>query len=109
MTTPINKDTMLKIYKYGIYYNPANSHYGNNSNVVCDRCYRQGLDVCIGYQSYDLCLKCILEINTESKTQFPYNPIATQMVMTNMEQKQFKTYMMQDQYETFMMQNQFRF
>ncbi len=61
----IDKKTMLKICKYGEYYNPASSHHGGgkNINVMCDKCYKDKLEICIGYENYDLCLSCNEEIN----------------------------------------------
>lgn len=59
----IDKKLMLKIYKYGTYYNPASKHYNSVVNVMCDKCYKDKLEMCIGYEDYDLCLFCIEEIN----------------------------------------------
>src|ERR1041385_9543122 len=60
---PLNKETMLEITKYGKYYNPASFHYNNKQSVMCDRCYKQNLSACIGYDKYDLCLDCVNIIN----------------------------------------------
>jgi len=60
---PIDKSTMLKICKNGIYYNPASNHYDGVTNVMCDKCYRDNLNISIGWQSMDLCLSCVDEIN----------------------------------------------
>jgi hypothetical protein len=111
----IDKETMINICKYGKYYNPASNHYGGSSkNVVCDRCHKNRLDICIGWKLYDLCFKCNEEINTEIKNKLDSRYIITK---TNMEQNQFAhnymTLMMQDQFSnngkfsTYMMQNQF--
>lgn len=64
-----------QIYKYGTYYNPASKHYGSNASVVCDRCHKSDLDICIGYESHDLCMPCIQEINSKYK-QPVYQEIA---------------------------------
>lgn len=55
------------VFKNGIYYNPATDHYPDIKNVLvsCDRCKIINLHVCVGWESYDLCLKCMLIINIE--------------------------------------------
>jgi hypothetical protein len=30
---------------------------------MCDKCYKDKLEMCIGYEDHDLCLSCIEEIN----------------------------------------------
>lgn len=63
---PINKETMLQIYSNGTYYSPATKHYGDDSiNVVCDRCFKNNLDVCVGWLTHDLCLQCVTEIGNK--------------------------------------------
>lgn len=47
------------IAKNGTYYYPANKHYGGQGAVVCDRCNKAGLKACVGYNTSDLCLKCV--------------------------------------------------
>jgi len=61
-----------EVYKYGTYYNPASKHYSlfEDINVVCDRCNRSRLPVCIGYNEYDLCLKCVDAISDHGKFIF---------------------------------------
>lgn len=58
-----------EIYKYGTYHNPATKHYGIDStgSVACDRCRKDNLSVCIGYKQYDLCMKCVQEIDKQHK------------------------------------------
>lgn len=53
------------IYRYGSYYNPARNHYNYNGHVMvnCDRCLKEDLSVCIGWNSHDLCLDCIADID----------------------------------------------
>ena len=63
----IDRETTIKVFKNGKYYNPASDRYGPNANVVCDRCRRNNLDICIGLQTYDLCLPCVQEINESLK------------------------------------------
>ena len=54
-----------KIYKYGKYYNPSRLHYvgATSGDVGCDRCMKEDLPACIGWQDYDLCLQCIAIID----------------------------------------------
>ncbi len=130
---PMDRETMMKVFKYGTYYNPASKRYGEGANVVCDRCHRTGLDISIGLQHYDLCLICIQDISRSVKKETcipPYAPeIRTRMLqgqyMTNMVQNQFrnddvKSYMRVGQFKnledddcddckTFMIQSQFRY
>jgi len=50
---------LQEIVKKGKLYYPASDHYLNQTNnVQCDRCFRNNLDVSIGYNSRDLCLPC---------------------------------------------------
>lgn len=63
----IDQDILYKTCKYGNYYNPASSHYGVSSNVMCDRCRKDNLDICIGYMTHDLCMMCAQKINDEMK------------------------------------------
>lgn len=58
----INKQKILELVKYGTYYNPAYKHYGEEGNVYCDKCKKQDLSVCIGYETMDLCLQCVEEV-----------------------------------------------
>ena len=82
--TLIDKETTINICKYGAYYNPASKHYLSSNNVICDRCHKNHLDISIGWKSYDLCLKCIEEVNNELKI-IDFNP---NMIITNIEQDQ---------------------
>lgn len=120
-TQPITRDIMLNIYKNGTYYNPAKKHYGVDSvNIVCDRCYKNNLDICIGWVSYDLCLSCVQAIHREvNRGEFPEiietkkPEILSKMLQSQFREDAIKTYMMQDQFreysiKTLMMQNQFR-
>lgn len=62
---PINFENIVR---HGKYYNPAHTHYGRKTNVVCDRCGRTNLDICIGYKDYDLCFNCVDIVNSIMKT-----------------------------------------
>lgn len=57
-----------QICQHGTYYNPASRHYGGHGTVVCDRCSKQNLNVCIGYNNHDLCLPCVQEISSEKNS-----------------------------------------
>lgn len=60
------------ICTYGTFFNPASRHYGmHDANVICDRCRRQYLDVCIGYGSRDLCLQCVQEVTRQIQSPLP--------------------------------------
>ena len=117
---PLDKETMIKVYKFGTYYNPASNHYGSVANVACDRCYKNNLDISIGWQTYDLCLVCTNEINNELKSKSHYHPVPQtiqakphyqpSVYTTNMMQRQFKNQNNSSddsKYLTFMMQEQF--
>jgi len=56
-------DIFLDIYKYGIYYHPANRHYNAEVEVGCDKCMRTNISSCVGYKDYDLCLDCMADID----------------------------------------------
>lgn len=56
-------DIFEDIFRYGTYYNPAWDHYSTNyDDIGCDRCQRTGLLVCIGWKNYDICMKCMGEL-----------------------------------------------
>lgn len=74
MHEPLDENTTFNIYKYGNYYNPAHSHYNRITNVVCDRCLKKNLNICIGWEDKDLCLKCVSDIDTIIKNN-PYADI----------------------------------
>ena len=131
---PLSREKTIQVFRNGIYYSPASKHYNNGNadlSVVCDRCKKTNLDICIGYETYDICLQCIQEISNQLKKQkeiekFP-SCTATYMQQdqfrpmyaTNMEQAQFRplTRMIQSQFrnsnnydddcKTFMIQSQF--
>ncbi len=51
--------TFYKVYKNGSYYYPACKHYNEEEGPVgCDRCLDENIPACIGWEKYDLCLKC---------------------------------------------------
>ena len=114
---PLSYDTTLKILKYGTYYNPASDHYGmlggsssgQTSGVICDRCYRNNLSICIGYQSKDLCIRCIQEIDTDINRSKNYPPEQNQFKppLTKMRQFLFPAEKSDEDIKTFMMQDMF--
>src|SRR4051812_4684441 len=95
----ITSNLMENICKFGTYYNPAWKHYGVMTNVVCDRCHKDNLNSCIGWQTFDLCLGCVQEVtNTVNKSHHiaarerAYGDMlgVTQVMTTNMMQNQFR-------------------
>ena len=95
MSNPIDQNTMLRIHRYGTYYNPAWKHYGMETNVMCDRCFKTQLQTSIGYGDHDLCLSCISEIatvkpkqETSKMQQVQFKP--STCVPKRMHQRQFK-------------------
>lgn len=79
---------------------------------MCDKCYRDNLDISIGWQTYDLCLRCVQEINTSVKTPMIKPPkLDHDQILLKMMQGQFTTNMEQNQYKTTvkrMVQRQFK-
>lgn len=76
----MNINELLEIIKIGKLYYPT------NNNIICDRCHKNNLDVCIGYNNKDLCLPCadILEY------QMNGNKIINDTILTRMEQDIYK-------------------
>jgi len=109
------------VIKYGKFYYPATSHYPNSLNIQCDRCYKNDLQSCIGYEDIDLCLKCVdLLTNLKNTNQFEiqipkeYKYLTEPRYLTRMEQSMFKrfnnlTLMKQNMFNnlTYMKQNMF--
>lgn len=86
----MNNSLFSNIFRYGIYYNPASTHYAEHNrnlttfgpyqefnskpvNVVCDRCSKSNLKVCIGWNDSDLCMKCVDEISNLCNNDDYYN------------------------------------
>src|SRR5437870_106990 len=99
------------IYDNGKYYNPAYLHFGKVIDVHCDRCKRNNIPVSIGWQEYDLCMKCVNDLIKiySGKDQVYPKPMPTKM-MQNIYYGEVVTNMMQDKYRnvTFMRQNKFK-
>lgn len=57
-------DLFVKICKNGRYYYPSFKHYTHLGHVTvqCDRCNRENIHSCIGFEGYDLCLRCADDI-----------------------------------------------
>ena len=86
------------VIKYGKFYYPAISHYPNSLNIQCDRCYKNDLQSCIGYEDIDLCLKCVdLLINFKNTNHFEikipkdYKYLTEPKYLTRMEQFALKS------------------
>lgn len=70
---PLSQETTINIVKNGVYYCPASKHYNNqSSNIVCDRCRKTHLNVCIGLDTYDLCLSCVQDVSMLCTPQILY-------------------------------------
>ena len=98
---PLSREKTLQIFRNGIYYSPSGKHYNKpNTNVVCDRCHTTQLDVCIGYEDYDMCLTCIQEIGKQlkRKEEIEKFPTATYEKLAEMRRPDTKTYMLQSQF-----------
>jgi hypothetical protein len=84
MSNPyLTEKDFVKVYKYGTFYNPAQTHYITEKKTVivddeyldeildeigpvgCDRCNKIDLKCCIGYKDIDLCLECVNDINDQ--------------------------------------------
>ena len=55
----VSTSQLNEVVTYGKLYYPAESHYAHKSIVVCDRCNKTRLKVCVGYKNFDLCMKCV--------------------------------------------------
>lgn len=75
MNLSLTSTTLEDVVLNGKYYNPAYSHYGYKTNVVCDRCKRTNLDICIGYKDQDLCFNCVDIINSLMTNKIVTNKI----------------------------------
>ena len=60
----IKFDIFINVYYFGKFNNPADKRYYPGASVRCDRCNKNNLDICISWDKYDLCLKCISDINS---------------------------------------------
>src|ERR1700747_981413 len=76
--------SMKDVITYGTFYYPAYKHYNNpEANVECDNCGSEQLKSCVGYDKYDICMKCTdslsnmfyRNLNTLTKPTQPIHPI----------------------------------
>ena len=69
---------ITNIFYKGKFYNPAWTHYGKQTNISCDKCKRNNLTVCIGWEAFDLCMDCVSSLdnllNKPVPTSKPENP-----------------------------------
>jgi hypothetical protein len=72
-----NRKTVHQIVKHGKYYNPARNH--NDKPTNCYNCKINDINVCIGYDKYDICMECAskftqktLEQKKSSEFKFSY-------------------------------------
>lgn len=95
---------LMEIAKKGMYFCPAYKHYGQMTNVVCDRCNKTNLKACIGYNDKDLCLKCADSLTNmlinDSDNYKQVSIVRDFPVLTKMEQHKFVPL-----HTTMMMQN----
>lgn len=86
---------LMNIYKHGKYYNPAWNHYGQGAGVIvsCDRCHRAQLKICLGWDKYDMCLKCAEEMSFLTSRECPIVP-------KSHDDPRYHTFMEQNMYRT---------
>ncbi len=68
-------DLYITIVREGTFYYPATKHYDGKGPVACDFCFVEGIDSCISYEDYDLCLSCVNEIVKQSQNSINTRPI----------------------------------
>lgn len=67
-TIPDKSDRIEAVFRRGVRYEPAWKHYGTDTTVVtCDRCGASALQVCIGLDDTDLCIKCFDELKERTE------------------------------------------
>ena len=81
-STYITENELIETYKLGTYFNPAFKHYIKETNVSCDRCKRENLTSCIGYNDCDLCIQCTADI--ERNILYNSNPIFPAITSDNL-------------------------
>ena len=67
------QQSLVEILQKGRLYYPAYTHYGGTDAITvnCDRCFKHGLDICVGYMTQDLCLPCAEAVATISGARAP--------------------------------------
>jgi len=84
------------VLTHGRFYYPATSHYNKKPgelNVICDRCQRQHIMCCVGYNDIDLCMPCV-EIVADIAGSFAKQEV------TPHPKPEVLTFMMQDVFST---------
>ncbi len=72
------KIVLKKVYKKGNFYNPAWTHHSYTKiKVTCDRCKKKNIKSCIGYGDYDICMKCINDIEHKKGYILDPPPVTT--------------------------------
>lgn len=64
-----------RIIAKGKKYTKHERYPNTDSIIICDKCKRQDISKCIGYQQWDLCLECVKVIKGGAK-----NNIKTRML-----------------------------
>ena len=90
----VDQETLDKIVKNGTFYNPASKHYSYETDVKCDKCLKTGINICIGWENYDLCMSCVDLLSKKPVVPRPVVPSKpddfTPTVCIMMMQDQFK-------------------
>lgn len=75
----MDNSTLQHILRHGKLYYPAHTHYGPSphTRVVCDKCRRGDLRICIGVDSWDLCLPCAERFGNEPVPSPPLPPFVS--------------------------------
>ena len=94
-----------KICESGILYYPSNKHYDSTTSVNCDRCHKHNINVCIGWNSYDMCLNCVQEVCNCIDKDKP--KIEEPKILQNLEFKPSPCSYLDSELATRMMQNMF--
>lgn len=90
----------IDIIEKGRVYYPAIDHYNNSPNVQCDRCFRNNLEICIGYSNKDLCLPCADILANYIKSNDLNNNVLLKMEQNMYLKPQILTRMQQNFYNT---------
>jgi hypothetical protein len=108
MNSYVDSKALMDAFYYGVYYNPASKHYGRECSVICDKCRRSNLEVCIGYAKTDLCLSCAQSMSFLAKKpeilEFPpelikFQPVRPPILPPIIPPDSPVTYMMSSDYD----------
>lgn len=64
----MNEQETRDLIMHGTYYNPATLHYQDSDPskiIMCDRCYTPGIECCVGYGLFDMCLMCVSTVTSK--------------------------------------------